>query len=196
VVIQRHYWTVFWALQIHDDCSVTPCSLVNVHQCIREYYWLASSSSILMVQKRSTLMAVCLFHPTLPCVPVNMHFRIHCLQKFTSQKTIQFPHPYGTALGTFTVTLFSSHLCPCLPDVSLPLYCYDNFERITTALLHATCPLSQPTSFSKWNRLIFQCGPFLTQRCTCSWHKSRGIPSSSLMSGDWYQFTIATGSIC
>jgi hypothetical protein len=32
VFIQWHYWTVFWALRIHDDCSVTPCSLVDVYE--------------------------------------------------------------------------------------------------------------------------------------------------------------------
>jgi hypothetical protein len=72
---------------------------------------------------------------------------------------------------------------------------YDSFTRIITALLHATCPLSRPILFSKSNSLTVQWRPFWTQWCTCGLQRSRGIPSPGLMSGDWYQLTIATGSI-
>ena len=106
------------------------------------------------------------------------------------------PHSNGTALGTFTLTsFFFSHLFLCLHNALFPSAFYDRFTRIIVALLHATCPLSQPTLFSKSNRPTVQWGPFWTQWCTCGLHKGRGIPSPSLTSGDWYQLTIATCSI-
>ena len=99
-----------------------------------------------------------------------------------SQNTIRFPHSYGTALWMYTLTI-SSHLCLCLPNILLPYCFYDNFTCITTHVVHATCPIFQPASFTYCNRLA-QCGPYWTQWCTCSVQKSRGIPLPNLMSGD------------